>query len=379
MDRTEEPKSSILIAHLGDIHLRDTQYGTAKRGADFFNAAYNAITAVCSATPRPDVVVIAGDIFDSSRPSPRVIGQIMALDAALRRNGMPALSVTGNHDFTNPTWLATLFPDASPDGGIFPLDGQSLDIQGFRFTGVPPLTTGQFLSDVNQVAMDTLDADVWIYHNFVTGIVPCFVGEKTHIDVKDLPVSRQNKAVLLGDIHAQGYVTKDGALIGYPGSTELCSSNESIDKSIPMIRVDREKAVVESHVAFKSRRVIVRTVETVEDLDQLVADVTAVKDEHPLVHVDYNRDVTDTFTRLYAILDLDQAILRCYPLPVKPIGYERLKAEAETESLPFSHFLSAMFEDSELESVVMSLYHRPEDASNILTDLIEARQLDPEL
>lgn len=375
-----------MIAHMGDVHFRDTQYGTAKRGLDFCTAALNAVTSALQFKRRPHCFVIAGDIFDSSRPSPRAIGQLMALDALFRQHNVPAFAVTGNHDWSTPTWLETLFPappdvnGSIPHGGIVPLDGKVIEFRGFRIAGVQPYTTKQFLDGLDAVAALTHDADVWIYHNFVTGVVPCYTGEKRYIDIQDLPVSERNKAVLLGDIHVQGFVENRGALIGYPGSTEICSASEHTEKSVPVLSIPAHgTAAVVGYAPIKTRPAVIAKVETEEDLETVVARVKELAPQHPLVHIDFNRDVQSTFTRLHALLDHEQAILRCYPLPARPVGYERLREDEEADALPFSHFLSAMFEDSDLEPVVTALYQRPEDAANTLTAFIEAELQDQEL
>jgi DNA repair exonuclease SbcCD nuclease subunit len=94
----------VKIAHLADIHLGFRQYhrlnpqGINQREADVAAAFRNAIDGVIAA--RPDIVVIAGDLFHSVRPTnPAILhsfNQFRKLRLALPET--PLIIVAGNHD-----------------------------------------------------------------------------------------------------------------------------------------------------------------------------------------------------------------------------------------------------------------------------------------
>ena len=377
METKSTTTGSILIAHLGDTHLRDTQYATSQRGVDFFEAFKRAIEAIAehNAKEKVDLIVCAGDIFDMSRPSAKVIGQLIQIDKMLERRNLPMLCVTGNHDHSKPTWLATLFPGPPRASGISPIDGCSFETQGFTIAGIPPYTANAFRNHRAEIETAARDADVLVYHGFVTGIVPVYTGDKNVLAVDELPLSPKLKAVLLGDIHVQGYVERDNTLIGYSGSLEMCSASESTEKSIPLIRVDADGARVAGSLPLRIRPFIARKVLTKEDLDNLIADVTAVADQHPVVPVEFDRSMPETVTRLHAVLDAQRAVIRCYPLPTLKETQARTESEAGEEVLGMEHFISRRFDDSEeLETVALALFIRGEhSAANIIGDFIEAR------
>ena len=93
------------LAHLADSHLgirqyhRQTPTGINQREADVANAFRGAIDDVI--TERPDVVVIAGDLFHSVRPTNAAIvfafRQFQRLREALGPD-VPIIIVAGNHD-----------------------------------------------------------------------------------------------------------------------------------------------------------------------------------------------------------------------------------------------------------------------------------------
>ena len=92
------------LAHLADPHLgfrqyhRQTPSGINQREADVAAAFRQAVDGVLAA--RPDVVVVAGDLFHSVRPTNAAIlfafRQFQRLRAGLP--DAPVILIAGNHD-----------------------------------------------------------------------------------------------------------------------------------------------------------------------------------------------------------------------------------------------------------------------------------------
>jgi DNA repair exonuclease SbcCD nuclease subunit len=372
MEPTTPSESDILISLIGDIHLRDSQYANTGRSLDFFNAFEQAIVS----SKEADVIVATGDIFDSSRPSPKVIGQLIRVDHMLQKMGVTMLCITGNHDRANPTWLETLFP-REEGFGIVPLDDRSITIKGYKFFGIPPYTANQFRSNAAAIVEQCRDADVVLYHGFVTGVVPMIIGQDSNpLTIDDLPSSPQTKAVLLGDIHRQGWVRhKSGLcdkLVIYPGSTEMCSASEDTNKSVPMIRLTKETAYVETTVPIKTRLFISAKVRTDEELTALLVRLREVADQNPVVVVEFDRGLNDAIYRIHTAIDADKALIRCKPLPHGGIDYVR-QTNKENDGRTIKDFMSTrLSDDVELEAIAMALIDRgDEDANNILAEFIE--------
>lgn len=389
MEQENTTGGTLLIAHLADTHLRDTQYVTTRRGLDFFEAARRAVTESCK---KADILVIVGDIFDRPRPSPRVIGQLMQIDQILRAAGKAMLAVTGNHDWCEPTWLNTLFPGRRPEhgmleddaSGIIPIDDSSVTFRGFNFAGIKPFSGAAFRDNLAEITVAAREADVVLYHNLVTGVVPLYAGLPDPLRIDEFPVSKRNKAWLLGDIHIQGYapLNRPGGgrvLTGYPGSTEMCSSAEPTEKSVPLISLTQEGAEVEDYIPVPIRPFISSEVVDEEDLEALVERVSREADEHPVVIVKFDRSLSQTVNRLHSILDAQRAVIRCHPLPSSAAHAEREKeTEGQEEEYGIDHFVSRRFDDdSELKTVALDLLARGDsDADGIMSQFIESRLKD---
>ena len=84
------------FVHFADVHLGCRQYGLDERAADFTRAFESAVR-YCLDT-KPDLVVIAGDLFDSKATEPKFYAdadlQLIALGAA----GIPVVAIEGNHE-----------------------------------------------------------------------------------------------------------------------------------------------------------------------------------------------------------------------------------------------------------------------------------------
>ena len=92
------------IAHLADLHLgyrayhRSTSRGVNQREADVADAFRRAVAQV--AALRPDLVLIAGDVFHAVRPSNTAIAEAFRQLSVLteRLPGVPVVMIAGNHD-----------------------------------------------------------------------------------------------------------------------------------------------------------------------------------------------------------------------------------------------------------------------------------------
>ena len=112
------------LAHLADVHLGFRQYhrltpnGINQREADVATAFRNAIEGVIAAAP--DLVIIAGDLFNSVRPSNPAILHSFNLLRRLRSElpDAPVVLIAGNHDTPRSVETGTILRLFEAVGGV---------------------------------------------------------------------------------------------------------------------------------------------------------------------------------------------------------------------------------------------------------------------
>jgi DNA repair protein SbcD/Mre11 len=83
------------ILHTGDWHVGKVLKGRDRH--DEHTAALGNIVAAARGEDA-DLVLIAGDLFDTAAPSPRAQGLVMRTLLALREDGRQVVAIAGNHD-----------------------------------------------------------------------------------------------------------------------------------------------------------------------------------------------------------------------------------------------------------------------------------------
>jgi predicted phosphodiesterase len=227
------------VFHISDSHLTHSQYGHEWRSEVVFEGLRSAILEAVRVGA--DIIVHSGDLLDSSRPTAKVIQQVMEIDALLKGHAMEMLTVTGNHDLSSPTWLGALFPwsedlvlPASLPSGITCLDwhfakrGIGEDI--VSFFGIPGESADNVRAGISAyhgekptylVVHATLAADQAEVMN----------GPRTLRDEDLFPLGAE--CWLMGDLHEHKSRSTgpDGTtLVLYPGSTSVQSVSEDDTK-----------------------------------------------------------------------------------------------------------------------------------------------------
>ena len=124
----------MLIAQMSDLHV--TSDGRDVCGVIPTNMmTERAVTAILRLSPRPDLVVISGDLTEHGHPQ-----DYAALAALLARLPMPVYAVPGNHDRREP--MRAAFNRA----GYLPSEGMlnfAIDYGPLRIVGLDSLVEGQ--------------------------------------------------------------------------------------------------------------------------------------------------------------------------------------------------------------------------------------------
>jgi DNA repair exonuclease SbcCD nuclease subunit len=356
---------SINILHTADLHLRDSQFGRMDRGRDFTNSLFQLVDLA----ERHDCeyILAAGDILHTKRPSSQNILDLMDMNRRLLDKGIRMLCIAGNHDECDPNWISLIEQESIKQAGTTAIEditnkivniplkyslANHITVYGAPFPDMHP-------DDFRAQAGKWPEADILLYHGGVKEFSFYPMGDKA-LSINDLPSSRY-QVIALGDIHVCKYVYREDCLIGYPGPIEYCSANEGPTKSCTILRFEEKSGKLlklkedRDIVALRTRRVIQREIQTEADMNTLLEDIRAHKAEKPIIRAWYSPSINDVFTRIAAIADPCECIIRVEPRGSDTYSKVRDDVIDTSSSLKPSDFVSDFFSSEEpLYKVAMS-------------------------
>jgi exonuclease SbcD len=224
----------VKLAHLADLHLgfrqyaRQTPQGINQREADIALAFRRTLDDVAAATP--DVVVIAGDLFHSVRPTNAAILDSFQRFGRFRTQlpGVPIVIVSGNHDTPRAVETGTILKlfEALPDVHVVAHEPRRLVFErlGLAVLCVPNMAWSA--SPRPAVTGDPSCArNVLVTHREVEGVLPRDAGDLAY---GGLPIKRSDlhadefDYVALGHYHVATRVDRN---VWYAGAIEYVTTN----------------------------------------------------------------------------------------------------------------------------------------------------------
>jgi len=385
----------MLILHTADIHLRDRQYARSFRGDDFRTALHRVIDIAIAR--KVDAIINGGDTFQTNRPSPRLQAILLEAHGRLTQAGIPMLSITGNHDAADPSYLE--FPalyeyykgmDRMPDEkemDAYLADRKMIDRSGIVcidnavYTLPNGMTVAGYPAAVDNAAMlaeqEANPADIVAWHGAVAECVPFPMRNSLTLSDLDIPGV---KAWLLGDIHLPSVMRTPqwGALVAYPGPIEFCEGGERAIKKVDIYPITSKDADFPDpeFIELPGRPVVFLTAADEAQADQACEKVQqTIRDNPgvgPLVFLRYDKAVSGIVTRLNDILDPKDSVFMSGVFQTKfqstpGVGGQCLKpdmAEIVSEVVPVG---------TRLHQLAMQLSRRGVNPRQILTEWVDAQ------
>ncbi len=233
------------IIHVADTHLGyknfsgkvDPVRNLNQRECDVYDAWHAAIDVAIER--KPDLFIHAGDLFDSSRPSPRAIVEALSGFAKLRDADIPALVIAGNHSTPRFRSGGSVF-EILREFGISAIWGEpeTIRVNGLAVHCVPHEPQAeQLLADIRSLQLDAeAEANVLVLHAGLEGV------RQDYHEVNEIALAPEELAkgeyayIALGHLH-KFHAPQLNAI--YAGSLERLDFGD----------VDGEKAVVEIDLA----------------------------------------------------------------------------------------------------------------------------------
>jgi DNA repair exonuclease SbcCD nuclease subunit len=219
------------IIHMADTHLGYSAYrkatsdGINQREQDIYNSFKQVIDYAIKA--QPDLVLHAGDLFDSVRPTNRAITIAMQQILRLSKQKIPLVLISGNHEsprlretghiFSIFDHLASVYPIYNGRYESVPLSSSN----GEKITvhAVPQcLTTKEFTDNLKKVRCDdNVDCNVFMTHASVKGIKELSMHEFNELFIPPDFLKQDFDYIALGHYHKYKKIREN---VYYPGSTE---------------------------------------------------------------------------------------------------------------------------------------------------------------
>ena len=236
------------VLHCADIHLGRKRLDGRLPNSDFVDA-FNAVVNRALKW-RADVLIIAGDLFDSPQIPPPILRQAVTALRPLQEHGIPVIAVEGNHDRIGysgshnpmPSWirflsdegllilLSTPFTQDGPEISAFDPEkgGAYVEIGGVRFVGAGYLGAGtgrKVGAIVSAIPADGMPSVMLLHAG-----PEYFVGEGGGFSAETLDLLRERITYLaLGHIHKPMIHRDEHGHIWAvnPGSPENCRLQEA--------------------------------------------------------------------------------------------------------------------------------------------------------
>lgn len=307
------------IGLTADWHICSRHLTVSRRGPDFFKAAMQVVDKAHDAGIR--YLLNGGDTFHDSRLLSEHVQDLLRIDERLQQLGMTMLTIDGDHDRADPSWMSTLLPERrATEAGIVSINQRTVSLSSrVRVRGIPPCDAETFVEQLlalvahGQETSEATCPNIIVWHGPIREL--CGYPDPLAVSIEDIPTEHFD-AILCGDIHKRGFVVKDGCLIGYPGSTELRGRDETVhQRSFTVIDTAARPFTEQAH-PIQSRPAYAFQIKDEGQLDEVVGKLKALpKDPWPMVFVRYDRDVPNVKSRLYNALDNPDAILRAAAAP----------------------------------------------------------------
>lgn len=218
------------ILHMADTHLGYSAYrkltkdGVNQREIDIYNSFKKCIDYIIKS--KPDLVIHAGDLFDSVRPTNRAISVALKQIIRLSLEKIPFIVISGNHETPKLKETGNIFKIFDHLDHIYPIYNNNYEKTTFEINNkkiiihaVPHCQTKEgFLDIIKKVQPDkSADFNVFVAHGAVTGIKEFKMNEFNELFIPIDSLIKDFNYVALGHYHNYTKIAENAF---YSGSTE---------------------------------------------------------------------------------------------------------------------------------------------------------------
>lgn len=254
------------ILHVADTHLgysayrKVTEDGINQREVDVYDAFKQFVDYAVKS--KPDLIIHAGDLFDSVRPNNRAITFAIKQILRLSKQGIPFVLIAGNHEHPKLKETGHIFSIFDHIEHIYPVynakyEVVSLTINNEKITihAVPQSSSkDEFDNTLDKLKSDSSsDYNILITHGCVKGIKEFSMNEFNELFIPVSYLKTDFDYIALGHYHKYTEVSKNTF---YAGSTECLTFTDSGDKKGFIELELTDKKLNHSFITLKNRPMI---------------------------------------------------------------------------------------------------------------------------
>ena len=228
------------ILHVADTHLgysayrKATEDGINQRELDAYDAFKRFVDYAIKTNP--DLIVHAGDLFDSVRPNNRAITFAIKQVLRVSKAGIPFVIIAGNHEQPKLKETGHIFSIFDHIENIYPIYNEKYETFDFEINNekitihtIPQYTSKKdFNEDLKKLKPNkSTDYNILISHGSVTGIKEFSMNEFNELIIPTKTLGKEFDYIALGHYHR---FTKLNDKTYYSGSTERFTFIDAPDK-----------------------------------------------------------------------------------------------------------------------------------------------------
>jgi DNA repair exonuclease SbcCD nuclease subunit len=225
------------ILHLADTHLgysayrKATEAGINQREIDVYNAFTQCIDYAVKI--KPDLVLHAGDLFDSVRPTNRAITVAIQQILRLSKENIPFIVISGNHETPKLRETGNIFTIFEHLDHIYPIHNnryETISLQTKNETvkihAIPQCQNSkEFDMNLKKITLDkNANYNLLLAHGAVAGIKEFKMNEFNELFIPVKNIQQNFDYIALGHYHMYTKLQENAF---YAGSTECLSFTEA--------------------------------------------------------------------------------------------------------------------------------------------------------
>lgn len=298
------------IAHIADTHVgfyayrrSDLETGINQREMDVYRAFVRMVDSLIE--KRPDLVLHAGDLFDSVRPSNRALSVVLEQLLRLSREKIPVVLIAGNHSTPRLRETGSVFRLFEHIEGVYPLYTPGihhLEFGDLRVTAFPHQDKDSMMAALQGWRKGKQRFEVGMLHAGIQGLSRYSTGEANELSLPSSLLNLEADYIALGHFHEREEITQNA---WYSGSLERMSFAEAGQRKgyvlLDLERKKKEFVPLETRPMFSLEPINAKGKSAADLQEELSDALESVELEGALVRL-VTRDIPSA---LYRSLDLN--------------------------------------------------------------------------